>query len=318
MSAFSAGVLVGLLVALAEGLRAPQRTADTTAAPRAPGASSPTQIPARGWRSAFTASVREFGQDRIPAAAAAVTFYFLLALFPALSAFVSLYGLVANIEDARRLVLGLHGFVPGGAVSVLQAELARLAAADHGALGLAFVVSLLFSIWSANAGLKALIAGLNVAYETREKRGLIGLNLIALAFTAGVILTAIAGVAVIVAAPHLLASFGLRRLTGLALLRWPIALGAVGVMFSVLYRFGPSRPQAKWRWITPGSLLAAMGWMIMSALFSWYVANFGRFDKTYGSLGAIVGFLTWVWLSLMVLLLGGELNSELEKQVSQP
>jgi membrane protein len=199
--------------------------------------------------------------------------------------------------------------LPGGAVSVIGDELTRLTKSDHGALGLAFAVSLLISIWSANAGVKALIDGLNVAFGAHERRGFVKLTLVSLAFTVGLIVAMIAGMVLVAAASPVLARLGLAGVAGLGWLRWPILLVAGAVLFSVLYRFGPCRPRARWRWITPGGLVAAIGWVAVSALFGWYVANFGSYDRTYGSLGAVVGFLTWVWLSTQVLLFGAELNA---------
>lgn len=300
-SMFCVGVLVGV------GLSIGEETAQR------PKPSAP-----RGWFDVVKASAGAFNRDRIPAAAAAVTFYFLLALFPALSAFVSLYGLIARVEDAERQIAALAGVLPGGAVSVIGDELTRLTASDHGALGLAFAVSLLISIWSANAGVKALIDGLNVAYGAHERRGFVKLTLVSLAFTVGLIVAAIAGMVLVAAASPVLARLGLAGIAGLGWLRWPILLVAGAVFFSVLYRFGPCRPRARWRWITPGGVVAAVGWVSVSALFSWYVANFGAYDKTYGSLGAVVGFLTWVWLSTQVLLFGAELNAAADPGPPRP
>jgi membrane protein len=306
---FAAGMVAGL------GLSrfTPRRhKAAARATPAAIAPTTPKPQPS-GWRTLLVRGVREFSKDRIPAQAAAVTFYVLLALFPALSAFASIYGLFADVDDARRLLSQLNGLLPGGALSVLSDQLVRLAAADNGKLGVAFAVSLLVSVWSANAGIKALFAGLNVAYEARERRRFIQLNLISLAFTAGAIILAVIAIAAMVAAPATLARFGYAGFEGAAILRWPAFLILATVLFSLLYRFGPCLGDPHWRWITPGGVLAAVGWMAMSILFSFYVANFGHYDRTYGSLGAIVGFLTWIWLSLMVVLFGAELNSEIEK-----
>ena len=303
-SMFCVGLLVGL------GLTIGEAAAQRPKAPDGP----------KSWLDIVKASAGAFNRDRIPAVAAAVTFYFLLALFPALSAFVSLYGLIADIADAERQIAALAGVLPGGAVSVIGDELTRLTASDHGALGLAFAVSLVISIWSANAGVKALIDGLNVAYEAHERRGFVKLTLVSLAFTVGLIVAAIAGMVLVAAASPALARLGLGDVAGLrlGLLRWPILLIAGAVFFSVLYRFGPCRPRARWRWISPGGLVAAIGWVGVSALFGWYVANFGSYDRTYGSLGAIVGFLTWVWLSTQVLLFGAELNAAADRRPPQP
>ena len=304
-SMFCAGLLVGVGLFLGEDAAAKRRGSPADAAPQ-------------GWFDIVKLSVRKFLDDRIQAVAAAVTFYFLLAIFPALSAFVSLYGLIADVQDAERQISAMAGLLPGGAISVIGDELTRLTAADHGALGFAFAVSLVISIWSANAGVKALIDGLNVAYEAREHRNFVHLTLVSLGFTVGVIVAAIVGMVVLAAAPEVLARIGLHGLAGLGLLRWPALFVAAAVFFAVLYRFAPCRPKARWRWITPGGVIAALAWVIVSALFTWYVSNFGHYDKTYGSLGAIVGFLTWIWLSTMVLLFGAELNAAGERSRRSP
>ena len=257
---------------------------------------------------------RSFSRDRIPSAAAASTFYALLALFPALAAFVSLYGLVADVHKARAQIVSLAGILPGGAVQVLGDQLTRLTSSDHAGLGLAFATGLIASLISANAGAKSLIEGLNVAYEETEKRGFLKLNLVSLTFTIGAILVSIVAIVAVVAAPALLKRLGLGGLAPLSLLRWPLMLVLVSGVFSLLYRFGPCRRHARWRWIMPGGVVASIVWMAMSLVFSWYVEHFGHYNATYGSLGAAIGFMTWIWLSLTVILFGAELDAELEKR----
>jgi membrane protein len=274
-------------------------------------ADSPWRISRRGWRSALAQSLDAFNTDRIPAVAAGATFYALLALFPALAAFVSLYGLVGDVGAAERQILALSNVLPGGAISVLDQQLARLASSDHRSLGLAFAASFAVSIASSNAGMKALIGGLNIAYDEPEQRGFVKLNLVSIAFTIGAVLFSAVALAAVVAAPALLRRLGMTSLAGASLLRWPALLAVVTGLFAVLYRLGPCRAHARWRWITPGSAVAAVGWLVMSVLFSWYVANFGHYDRTYGSLGAVIGFMTWIWLSLCVVLFGAELNAAL-------
>jgi membrane protein len=316
--AFGAGVLFGVGLLLTEWREALGRGARRPTGGGQPTARSPTEVPSRGWLVALRAAFADFAHDRISSAAGAVTFFALLALFPAISAFVSLYGMVADLEDARRQILGLGGLLPSGAITTLTSEFTRLSAAGHGALGFAFAASLAVSLWSANAGMKALIGALNVAYEVPETRGFVRLTLQSLAFTLGAIALAIVAIALNVLLSRWALALGGTAATTIDWLRLPLALVAVTVVFSVLFRFGPARHEANWRWVTPGGAGAALGWMAMSALFSWYVANFGHYNRTYGSLGAIVGFLTWVWLSLMVLLFGAELNNEMEKQGGRP
>jgi membrane protein len=276
---------------------------------------SPTQVGARGWKAIARRTLAEYTEDQIPLVAAGSTFFALLALFPGLGVFVSLYGLVGDIQGAERQIAALQGVLPAGGVTVLGEQMVRLAAAPAASLQLTFIVSLLFSVWSANAGMKGVIAGLNVAYELRERRNFFVLNLVSLAFTAGAIAFAILAMSAIVAVPEVLAMVRLEISPGASVLRWPALFVVTALALSVLYRFGPSRRGARWRWITPGGVLAAVLWMAMSLVFSLYVGRFGSFDRTYGSLGAVVGFMTWIWLSLTIVLLGAEFNSELEDQV---
>ncbi len=312
---FVIGVMVGLSVVLLDNrlLGPPLPAPDAGLGQNRSDAASPKDLPPKTWKAVLSRAWSEFNSDHIPAVAGGSTFFGLLALFPALGVFVSLYGLVANVEQARRQVINLRGVLPDGAISVLSEQMARLASTPHSSLGIAFVTSLAVSLWSSNAGVKALIAGLNVAYEETEKRNFVRLNLVSLAFTVGAVVLGFAGAGL----PGLLATAGLQGSLVIQIMQWPALLLVLCALLSVLYRYGPSRAHARWRWITPGSAFAAVTWLAMSLLFSVYVANFGHYDKTYGSLGAIVGFMTWIWLSLTVVLLGAELNSELEKQTSR-
>ena len=307
VTALGVGMLLGLSTVVAD--RAMRRSARQKPAPLAHG---------HGWKAVIRRTIDEFNEDRIPAVAAGSTFFVLLALFPALGVFVSLYGLVGDVAGAERQIAGLAGVLPAGGVSVIHDQIERLAATPQTNLGVTFLISLLLSVWSANAGMKGLIAGLNVAYELHEKRNFLWLNLQSLGFTAGAIAFALVMMGAIVAVPEVLAFFGLEVLQGASVLRWPLLLVVSAVVLSLLYRFAPSPHGARWRWITPGGVFAAVAWMAMSLAFSAYVGRFGHYDKTYGSLGAIVGFMTWIWLSLMVVLVGAELNSEIEHETQAP
>jgi membrane protein len=282
-------------------------------------ARSPTEIPAKGWKDILWRVYEEVNKDRILAVAAGVTFYGLLALFPALAALVSIYGLFADpatIQDHLNL---LSGVLPGGALEVISEQVKRITSKGSGTLGFAFFSGLAISLWSANAGVKAVFDALNVAYDEEEKRGFIALNLRSLAFTLGMILFVLVAVGAIVVIPVLLDFIGLGQVTEwiISLARWPVLLGAIVLVLAVLYRYGPSRDTAQWRWISAGSLVAAVVWVAASMLFSWYVANFGNYNETYGSLGAVIGFMTWMWLSTTVVLVGAELNAEIEHQTVQ-
>lgn len=280
-------------------------------------AERPGEIPPRGWRDILLRTFKEFNADQIPLIAAGCTFYALLALFPGIGAFVALYGLFADVSDVQRHVQAMSAILPGGTISLIGDQLTRVAAAREGGLSLAFVVGLLVALWSANGATRAIIIGLNIAYEEREKRGLAGQILISLGFTVGVLLFAIVAAALAALGAAIEARAGGSAGLAYTAVYWPALFLGVAAGMTLLYRYGPSRAPARWRWISWGSGLAAVAWLAMSAGFSFYVANFGHYDRSYGALGAVIGFMTWTWLSSMVLLLGAELNAEIEHQTAQ-
>lgn len=278
-------------------------------------ASAPWQIPWAGWKDILWRTYARTGDDRLLAVAAGVVFYGLLALFPALTAIVSLYGLFAKASISEHLSL-VSGVLPGGALEIIEEQVNRIAAKGDTKLSFAFASSLALALWSANAGMKAVIDALNVAYKEKEKRGFIKLNLVSLAMTGGAILALLVALGAIVVLPLVLSYIGLGGWTEtlLRLLRWPLLLCLVIFGLAVLYRFGPSRESPRWEWLTVGSGFAAVAWLVGSAVLSWYLANFANYDVTYGSLGAAIGMMIWMWMSSIVILLGAELNSEIEHQ----
>lgn len=281
-------------------------------------ADSPGDIPPRGWRDILWRTWKEFNEDQLLSVAAGVAFFGVLALFPGMAAFVSLYGLFADIGEAQKQLAALAGVLPASSLTFIGKEMTRIAEAKSASLSLTFVLSFLLSIWSANAGVKGLFAGLNVAYEEHEKRGFLKLNLISLAFTFLLIVFLALAMAAMVAAPVAMQALYLDPKSRiLAALRWPILLLVVMAGLSVIYRFGPSREHPRWRWATVGGAVAAFGWLIVSLLFSWYVGAFGHYDVTYGSIGAVMGFMMWLWLTATVVLLGAELNAEVEHQTAK-
>jgi membrane protein len=292
------------------------RKAETIEPGRGRDATSPSQIPAAGWKDIGWRTWNEFNKDRVPAVAGGVAFFGLLALFPALAAFVSLYGLFSDVHSVLKQLDLLAGLLPTASLSFVGDQMIRLATGDTGGLSLAFGISLLVSLWSANAGMKALMDGLNIAYEERERRGFIRLNLISLGFTAGALVFIISAIALVVAVPLGLALFGYAGPDLMVWLRWPLLLAMIVVSLELLYRYGPSREAARWRWVSWGSVAAALLWVAASMGVSWYIGNFAHYDRTYGSLGAVVGFMTWMWISIIVVLLGAELNAEIEHQTA--
>ncbi|OAH34473.1 hypothetical protein AX289_23560 [Methylorubrum populi] len=280
-------------------------------------ANTPSEIPVKGWKDIGLRLYQEFSNDRILLVAAGVTFYAILALFPAIAALVSIYGAVADPSTINTHLNELRGILPDGAIDIVGGQVKRLTDKGDTALGLTAVVSVLISLWSANGGMKAIFDALNIAYEEEEKRSFVMLNLQSLAFTAGALLFVVLALTGIVVVPAALQVLGLdQKAWYIALLRFPALLLLVIGTLAVLYRYGPSRRKPKWRWVTWGSAVAGTLWLIVSGLFSWYVANFGSYNETYGSLGAAIGFMTWIWLSATVVLLGAELNAEMEHQTA--
>ena len=251
--------------------------------------------------------------------AAGVTYYALLAIFPAIAALVSLYGLFADPVSLQDHLNAMSGVLPGGAVDIIREQVTRIASQGGGTLGFSFIIGLVISLWSANAGMKAVFDALNIVYDEEEKRSFIKLNLMSLSFTLGAIFFILLALAGIVVLPILLDFIGLRESVEwlLSLARWPILLIAVVLGLSVIYRYGPSRDKAEWKWVTPGGVSCgrALAHRVDAVLL--VCGNFGSYNETYGSLGAVIGFMTWIWISSVVVLLGAEINAEMEHQTAK-
>jgi len=282
-------------------------------------ADRPSEIPARGWWSVLKRTAQQVSEDRVMAEAGGITFYSLLALAPALAALISIYGLFADPQQVQQQLQALGGVVPGGGMEILQEQATRIAGQAGGTLGLGLAISMVASLWSANQAMKALVDALNVIYEEEEKRSFFRRTLITLAFTLAAILFAVIAMAGVVVLPVALGYVGLGETATTALhwARWPALLLAVGIFLAFVYRYGPDRANARWRWVSWGSAMAAFVWLLGSFAFSWYVSNFGSYNETYGSLGAVIGFMTWIWLSAIVVLVGAELDAELEHQTAR-
>ena len=327
---FTALAVASLSVAVFSGQPAPMAARQgSSSKSREPTASSdsipgqdagaPSEIPARGWWAIAKRVAGNVSTDRLLTEAAAITFYALLALFPALAALVSLYGLFADPATISDNLNAASGVVPGGGMQIITDQVHSLASSGGKALGFGAVLGIATSLWSANQATKALFDALNVVYDETEKRGFLLRTAVTLAFTVGGILFVLLAMAAVVAVPVVLNLVGLGSVADLLLrlLRWPLLLVALAALLACIYRFGPSREKARWHWVTWGGGFAAITWVLGSVGFSYYVSHFGSYDKTYGSLGAAIGFLTWIWLSATIVLVGGELNAEMEHQTAR-
>ena len=282
-------------------------------------ATHPLQIPWRGWKDILWRTYAEMQSDRLLSIAGGVAFFILLAIFPAITALVSAYGLYFDASTITNNLSLLADIVPANVLSIVHEQAQRIAANSGRTLSLGIVVGILVSLWSAMSGVKAMIDALNVIYEQQEGRNFFKLSLVALVFTLGgfaALLLAIAGVIVL---PLVLAPIGLGSAAGTLTRfgRWPALLLVLLIGLAVLYRYGPYRRAARWQWVSVGSVFAAVTWIIASYLFSWYLASFANYNATYGSLGAVVGLMMWLWISTIVVLLGAELNAEIEHQTAR-
>lgn len=280
-------------------------------------ADSPSEIPPLGWKDILWRVYSGISGDRILANAAAVVFFALLAMFPGIAALVSIYGLYADPQSISQHLDSLAGILPGGAMQVIHGQLDMLVDQPKAKLGASFLLGFVLSLWSANGGIKALFDALNVVYEEEERRSFVRLNAISLAFTLGMLGLLLLALASLVVLPTLLGY--LPEFLGfvLTIARWPVLLVLITLALSLIYRYGPSRNEPKWRWISWGAAFATVAWLAASALFSWYAANFGTYNKTYGSLGAVIGLMMWMWLSVIVILIGAKLNAETEHQTTR-
>lgn len=285
---------------------------------RGRGADAPEQIPARGWGDILWRTALSFSRDRVLATAGGVAFFVLLAVFPGVATIVSIYGLFSDPSVIGQHTRLLSGILPTGVLDLIADQVTQIAAKGTGTLTTASALSLLIAFWSANSGVGALFDALNVIYKEDEERTYLRFYGTTILFTLSAMVFALAATGILVALPVFLNGLGLGSITDSALriARWPALFLIVSVSLSLMYRYGPSRREAKWRWVSWGGTVAALLWVCASALFAWYVASFDSYNRTYGSLGAGIGFMMWIWLSIVIVLLGAELNSEMERQTA--
>jgi membrane protein len=286
---------------------------------RGRGAERPSDIPPQGWRDILWRLWGQIGEDNVSIIAAGVAFYAMLAIFPAITAFVSLFGLIADTAQVQAQFANFRDAMPEEAWSLLNDQLTAVVSTGDQSLGVGVVVGLLFALWSAGAGVRAMMTALNIAYHEEEKRGVIRFYGTAFLFTIGIVLLAILSVGVIVAVPIALSLIEPGFLTRLALkvLPWLILGVFITAALGALYRFGASRAEPQTRWVSWGAVVATLLWIAASVLFSLYVSNFASYNQTYGTLGAVMVLLMWLWISAFIVLLGAELNAEMEHQTER-
>jgi membrane protein len=280
-----------------------------------PRSNGPDGRPRRRWWHVARRVGSRIGEDNISIMAAGVAFYALLSIFPGLTTLISLYGLIADPDDIRKLIESARGVLPDEALSLLTAQVTALLQGGPGKFGLGLIISLVVALWSTNYGTASLITALNAAYEQKEARGYFAATFAGLALTAGLIVFGILSLLLVAVLPAVIDLLpvpqGWRHT--IAFVRWPILAGLTMVALAVIYRLGPTRRATRWRWVSWGAIIATAAWIAVSAGFSLYVAHFPTYDKTYGSLGAVVVLMMWLYLTAYVILLGAELDAELER-----
>jgi membrane protein len=278
--------------------------------------SSPSHIQKRGWRDILLRVKTNLAKNHVSIVAAGVAFFGLLAVFPAITALISIAGLVLDPATIETQLASLAEVLPQDAAEIIKSQAAKVVSGAGTGLGLAALGGLLVSLYSASKGTKSLMEGMNIAYGETEDRSFLMVNLVALALTLFLILGLVVAIVAVMAAPALIAAIGLPQ--GVEALvtygRWPMLAVFATIGLAVIYRYGPSRRTPAWRWVSVGAVVATLVWLLGSFAFSVYVSNFGVYNETYGTLAGLIILLVWLWLSGFIVLLGAELNSEIEYQ----
>jgi membrane protein len=278
-------------------------------------AEKPTDVPKEGWLDILSRTKQQLREDNLSIVAAGVAFYGFVAVVPAIAVMVALYGLIADPSQVAEHLAALSNVLPGEVVPLLKEQMVRIAG-DSTTAGIGAIVGVVLALYSSANATKALITGMNIAYGEKEERNFLKLTAIAMGLTLAAIVGVVVAVGLLAVLPTILDRLHVAGSVELMLniLRWPLVIGGFMAALAVIYRYGPDRDDAKWRWISPGAGVAAFLWLVGSALFSLYVSKAGSYDQVYGPLGAVVVFLMWLFLTAFVVLIGAELNAELERQ----
>jgi len=294
-------------------------TRERPAAPPGDDAKNPAQIPAKGWWQVTKRAFAEGKADNVPILAGGVAFFAFLALFPAMIAALTLYGLVSDPATGAGQISSLAQLLPETARPLVTDQLNSVAAGGGGALSVGLIVSLLAAVWSASGGTMNLIKATNVAYDEDESRGFLKLRGIALLLTLGAVVFVLLAVALVAVVPVLFNALGLAGV-GLVIaqvVRWVLLVVLVVAALAIVYRVAPDRDTPRFSWVSTGAIVATLLWVIGSVLFSLYVSNFGSYNTTYGALAGVIVLMLWLYLTCYIVLLGAEINAESEKQTSR-
>ncbi|QXT38163.1 YihY/virulence factor BrkB family protein [Gymnodinialimonas ceratoperidinii] len=279
-------------------------------------ADKPTEIPAKGWKDIAFRLKDEISEDHISLIAAGVAFYGLLALFPAITALIAISGLLVEPNTVIEQLSGLRGVVPEEVITIVTDQATAVAGSREGGLGLAAIFGLLLALYSASKGMASLMEGINVAYDEEEERGFIRLKLVTFGLTLFLMFGLVVALLMMLGLPAALAVFNFGDVAEVltSLVSFAVLLVLTMIGLAVLYRYGPSRDEPEWNWASAGAVIGCILWLIASAGFAFYVSNFGSYNESFGTLAGVIVLLMWFWISAFIILLGAELNAEMEAQ----
>jgi membrane protein len=280
-------------------------------------AEAPQQIPPKGWAAIAKRTAKEVKADQVPLLGAGVAFYALLSLFPAIIAGVSIYGLVADPQTVRDQIDKLTRMLSPETAKILSQQISQITGSAGGALGVATVVGILTALWSASSGMKALITGVNLAYDEGETRKFVKLRGLSILLTLGAMLLLTVAGATIAGFPPIADNLPVALQWVVSILRFVVLAVLLILGLAVLYRYAPNRDEPKWTWVSWGSVVATVLWVLASIGFSIYVNSFGNYNKTYGALAGIIILMFWLYLTAVIVLVGAELNTEMELQTAR-
>jgi membrane protein len=279
----------------------------------------PTQIPAKGWWQVTRRAFKESSADNVGILAGGISYSAFLAIFPALIAGISLFGLVADPATIAQQAEGVLAALPQEAQPLIRDQITSLTQTSGSALSVGLVISILLALWSASGGTSNLMTAINIAYDEKESRNFVKLRGTALLLTLGAIVFVLLTLALVAVVPAVLNALNLGTFITLIvqIVRWVLLVVLIVVALAVVYRLAPDRDAPQFKWTSAGALVAAVLWVLGSLAFSLYVNNFGSYNKTYGTLAGVVILLLWLYLTSYIILLGAEINAESEKQTKQ-
>jgi membrane protein len=282
-------------------------------------ADAPTDIPAKGWLQILKRSFKEISDDHLTLVAGGVAYTWFLALFPGLIAAVLIYGLVTSPSEVSSQVSNLASGLPHNAQTLLTSQLKGITRTHNSGAGIGVIISIALALWSASAGMAGLVEALNIAYDEDEERNFVVKRGLAVLLTIGFLVFIAVAIGLVAVFPVVLSNLGSGILVTIVaqVVRWAVLVAAAVLALGLLYRVGPDRDAPAIKWLSLGSVIATVIWIIASVAFSVYVDKFGSYGKTYGALAGVVVLLLWFWITALVVLLGAEINSEAEGQTAR-